>query len=342
MIQEILLRLVEGATLSEEEAATAMGLLMRGEATPLQAAAFLTMLRLRGETEDELAGLAREMRAHALKVEPARRPLVDTCGTGGGRTPTFNISTAAAFVAAGAGVAIAKHGNRAITSRAGSADVLEALGVQVDAEPKHVERCIDETGIGFLFAPRYHPAMKHVGPVRWELPFRTVFNSLGPLANPAGADRQVIGVYEERLVPLLAGALARLGCTHGLVVYGLDGLDELSTLGPTVISEIRDGEVIARRLEPEEVGLKRSAAAELAPRECADGNAEMILRVLDGEVGARRDIVLLNAAAALMVAGLVSDLRSGVELAAVSLDSGAARNSLERLRTLSPRAVAAA
>lgn len=338
MIREILMHMADGATLTEDEAASAMRCMMTGEASPEQIAAFLTALKVRGETIDEIAGLAREMRSHAIGVDPSRMPVVDTCGTGGGRTPTFNISTAAALVAAGAGAAIAKHGNRAVTSRAGSADLLEALGVCIELDAEQVSRCIDEAGIGFLFAPIYHPAMKYVGPVRRQLPFRTVFNCLGPLTNPAGVERQVIGVYEPRLVELVAGALARLGCRHGLVVHGLDGLDELSTLGPTLVAEVRDDVVTTRRISPEELGIRRAAAADLAPGTNAAGNAAIVRSLLEGEQGARRDIVLLNAAAALYVAGVAEDLAEGLQLAGQSLASGSALEALETLRRLAPAA----
>lgn len=341
MIREAIGRLLAGEALAEDEAAQVMEEIMAGQAEEAQIAAYLVALRLRGETVEVIAGSARAMRAHALRVEARVEPLVDTCGTGGDGAGTINISTAAALVAAGAGVAVAKHGNRGVSSPSGSADVLEALGVRVDLEPDQVRRCIEEAGIGFLFAPRYHPGMRFAGPTRRALGIRTLFNVLGPLANPAGADRQVTGVYALEWVEPLAQVLDRLGCREAMVVHGLDGVDELSISGPTQVVHLREGHLRPFRVEPEDVGLKRY------PREAVRGgspqeNARRIEAALEGERGAVRDVMLLNAAAALVVAGQAEDLREGVARAAEAVDSGAARDRLERLRRLAgaPEAVA--
>jgi len=335
MLRELAAAAAEGKSLSAEEAAAVMRHLMSGEASAALAGALLTALKMKGETAEEITGFARAMREHAVRVTPRCERLVDTCGTGGGTVPTFNISTTAAFVVAGAGVPVAKHGNRAMTSRTGSADVLEALGVRIDCSAERVCACIDEVGIGFMFAQSHHPAMRHVGPIRRELPFRTVFNCLGPLTNPAGATAQVIGVYEERLVPLLAEALRNLGCGRALVVHGAPGLDELSTLGLTTVAEIREGQIQRYEVDAAPLGLPRAGPTEIAPGEDAVGNAAITRAVLSGEPGACRDIVLLNAAAALMVADAATDLASGLQLAAASIDSGAALGKLAALAALS-------
>jgi len=331
-LRDLVARVAGGQDLTEAQAEAGMRHLISGEASPALAAALLTALRMKGETAAEVTGFARVMREHAVRVHPRREPLVDTCGTGGGGVPTFNISTAAAFVAAGAGVAVAKHGNRAITSACGSADVLEALGVRIDLPPAAIEAGIEEVGIGFLFAQAHHPAMRFVGPVRRELPFRTLFNCLGPLTNPAGARAQVLGVYEPRLVPLLGEALAALGAERAVVVHGLDGLDELSTLGPSRVAHVAEGQVIESEERPETWGLARARPEDLAPGADAAANARLLVGVLEGEPGPRRDIVLLNAAAALWVAGAAPDLPAGLAAAAVSVDTGAARARLEALR----------
>jgi anthranilate phosphoribosyltransferase len=331
-MKQLLAAVAERRNLTREEAAAAMRVLMAGEASPAVIAAFLTALKLKGETVEEIVGFARVMRECSLRLAPRCERVVDTCGTGGGAIPTFNISTTAAFVVAGAGVPVAKHGNRAMTSACGSADVLEALGVRIDLSPEEICACIEEIGIGFMFAQAHHPAMRHVGPIRRELPFRTVFNCLGPLTNPAGAPAQVIGVYEERLVPLLAEALGRLGCDRGMVVYGSDGLDELSTVGETLVAKLGGGEVRQFVVRPEDVGLARAQPEDLAPGDSPAANAELTLKVLGGQPGPRRDIVLLNAAATLTVAGKAADLRSAIGLAAQSIDSGRALQRLEALR----------
>ncbi|WP_184192527.1 anthranilate phosphoribosyltransferase [Armatimonas rosea] len=326
-VKEVLAKVIGGHMLSEAEAEAAMGKVMAGEATPAQLGALLTALRLKGESVEELTGFARGMRAHSLKVTTTRRPLVDTCGTGGAARKTFNVSTTAAFVAAAAGVAIAKHGNRAATSKFGSADVLEALGARLDLSPESVGRCIDEVGIGFLFARSHHPAMKHAAPVRAELGFRTIFNALGPLTNPAGATRQVLGVYDGALCEPLATVLLRLGAEHVLVVHGKAGLDELSTFGETLVAEGRDGTVTTYTLTPADLGLSETTPEALAPH---DDPAATVRAILAGEPGPRREIVLANAGAALYVAGSAESLRAGIALAAQAIDSGAARTKLEQ------------
>ena len=324
-------QLLKGESLDREGAARVMGLLMAGQATPVQTAAFLTALRLKGETVDEITGLAGVMRAHSVKVLTHRAPLVDTCGTGGDTVKTFNVSTAAAFVAAGAGAAVAKHGNRAATSKSGAADVLEALGVNLALDAEEVGRCLDNVGIGFLFARNHHPAMKYVAPVRAELGFRTVFNALGPLTNPAGATRQVLGVYDPALCRPLAEVLLALGSEHVLVVHGMAGLDEIATFGETVVAEGKGGQVREFRLTAESLGLSESSPDAVRSGETHAENAEILRAILSGEPGPRRELVLANAAAALYVGGLAENLREGVERAAKSIDSGAALEKLIEL-----------
>jgi len=333
MIADAIRTLVERKDLTAEEAHAAMTEIMEGAASPAQIAAFLVALRMKGETITEVTEFARVMREHVVPVRPTRRPLVDTCGTGGDGLNTFNISTTAAFVAAGAGAAVAKHGNRSVSSKCGSADVLEALGIKVQQSPEEVARYVDEVGIGFMFAPAYHPAMKHAGPVRRELAMRTVFNALGPLTNPAGAEAQVIGVYAPALTEMHAAALANLGCKRAFVVHGLDGMDEISTLGATRITELRDGESRTYGLTPEEVGLRRARPEELAggtPEE----NAELLVAILNGREGAPREIVLLNAAAAIAAAGLADTLSDGIALAREAVDSGRALRTLRELQEM--------
>ena len=316
-----------GRSLSEDEAAAVMRDIMSGEATPAQIGAFLVALRLKGETVDEIVGMARVMREHALKV-PMVEALVDTCGTGGDASGTFNVSTAAAFVVAAAGGRVAKHGNRAMTSACGSADVLEALGAKIDLGPEQVARCLREVGFGFMFAQAFHPAMKHVAGPRREIGVRTVFNVLGPLTNPAGAAHQLLGVARAELAPLLAEALGRLGARHALVVHGHGGLDELSLSGPSSVHELRDGALREYAVSAEDVGLSP------APNEAVRGgspkeNAAALRGALDGKAGPLRDITLLNAAAALVAADLAGDLKDGVARAARAIDSGAAREKLD-------------
>lgn len=327
-LKEALARVVSGAHLSRDEAQDVMGQVMRGEATPAQLGAFLAALHLKGETVDEIAGFAAALRSFAITVTLARRA-IDVVGTGGDGAKSFNISTVSAIVCAAAGVPVAKHGNRAASSACGSADVLEALGVRIDLGPKGVARCVEEVGIGFMFAPRYHPAMKHAAPVRRELGIRTVFNVLGPLANPAGVRRLLVGVATRGLGERLAMVLGTLGAEHALVVHAEEGLDEISPSGATHLWEVHDGAVTDRVFHPEEAGLR------LAPREDIRGgdaarNREIAERVLAGEDGGARLAVLLNAGAALYVAGAASDVREGVERAAEAIDSGRARETLAR------------
>ncbi|MFB3882819.1 MAG: anthranilate phosphoribosyltransferase [Armatimonadota bacterium] len=332
MIAEVIRKAVEGADLSSAEANAAMGEIMAGEATPVQIAAFLVAMRMKGERVEEITEFARVMREHVRPVSPSRRPLVDTCGTGGDAIKTFNVSTAAAFVAAGAGVAVAKHGNRSVTSKCGSADVLEALGIRFDLTPEECARAIDEVGLGFMFAPSYHPAMRHAGPVRRELGLRTVFNMLGPLTNPAGAEAQLLGVYSPELTEVHAGVLRNLGSRRAFVVHGEGGLDEMSCFGSTRVTELRDGELHTYTLSPEEVGLSRGAGPEAVGGGAPEENARVLVEVLEGVPGPARDVVVLNAGAAIAAGGLADTLADGVGVAAESIDSGKAMAKLETLR----------
>ena len=329
-VQEAIAKLVNRNDLSRDEAAQAMRDLMSGASTDAQVAGFLVSLAMKGETVEEIVGLASTMRAFATRVPATRRPLIDTCGTGGDHSGTFNISTTAAFVVAGTGIAVAKHGNRSASSRCGSADVLEHLGVHLEANPDCVARCIDELGIGFLFARTLHSAMGHVAHVRTELRIRTVFNTLGPLTNPARADGQVVGVYDARLVTPLAEALLNLGVRHAFVVHGCDGLDEFTLTGPSRVAEAKDGHVETYLITPEQLGLS------IAPRDAILGgdpatNAQILLEVLQGKRGPQRDIVLLNAAPAVVAGQGAGNLRGGIERAAQAVDSGAALAKLEQL-----------
>ncbi len=330
---EVVGRLLDGHDLDEATAGAALRTIMSGEATDAQAAAFLVALRAKGETAAEIAGLVRAMLEHAEQIE-LDGILVDTCGTGGDQAGTFNISTVAALVVAAAGVPVAKHGNRAASGKCGSADLLEAWGVVIDLPPEQARRSIDELGIGFLFARTFHPAMRHVGPVRAELGVPTVFNVLGPLTNPAGVERQVVGVADEAMAPLVAEALLRLGRKHAIVVRGEDGLDELTTTGPSRLWEIRDGRVSESLFDPASLGLERARLEDLQGGEVAD-NVAVADAVLDGETGPRADVVALNSAAALYVADAVEDLASGLELARETLASGAAKQLRDRWVALS-------
>ncbi|WP_242345033.1 anthranilate phosphoribosyltransferase [Anaeromyxobacter terrae] len=329
MIQQAVARLLEHHDLSRAEMSAVMAEIADGGATPAQVGAFLAALRLKGETVDEIAGAAEVMRARVDRVRVERDVFVDTCGTGGDGRHTFNISTTAAFVVAGAGVTVAKHGNRAVSSRSGSADVLAALGVDVDAPKEVVERAIEEVGIGFLFAPRLHPAFKAVAGIRRELGVRTIFNLLGPLANPAGARHQVLGVYEPRWVPVIGGVLAALGAAHAFVVHG-EGLDEIAVTGMTHVCEVHAGEVERYSVLPEDLGLSRHDEAALAGGD-AERNARILSDVLGGQKGAPRDAALANAAAALVAAGAAPDLPTAVRLGAEAVDRGAASEKLARL-----------
>ncbi len=309
--------------------------IMQGEASPAQIAAILMGLSIRGENAGIIAGAARAMRAAATRIRPASRGLIDTCGTGGDGAKTFNISTAVSFVVAACGVPVAKHGNRAMSSKSGAADVLEALGVRLDISPEQVARCIDEAGIGFLFAQALHPAMKYAGPVRRELGIRTVFNLLGPLTNPAGAEYQVLGVFAADKLELMARALQQLGCTRALVVHGRDGLDEITTTTITdaVLVE-RDAEPVRFEIDPAAFGMPYAVPAALAGDDAAT-NAEILRHIFAGQPGAGRDIVLLNAAAALWVAGKTDGIGDGIAMAARAIDSGAVQHKLEALIRIS-------
>jgi anthranilate phosphoribosyltransferase len=331
MLKDLIRKVVEGNNLTRGEAAIAMDTIMRGDATPSQIAAFITALRMKGETVDEITGLAEKMREHAINIHPHQKNLVDTCGTGGDVSGTFNISTVAAFVAAGAGIPIAKHGNRSVSSKCGSADVLEALGVKINLEPKKVEACINEVGIGFIFAPNFHKAMKFAMPSRKEIGIRTVFNILGPLTNPAGASAQVLGVFNPDLTEMLANVLKNLRTTHALVVHGLDGLDEISISGKTKISELKNGKNKTFKLSPKDVGLAKGEKEDLLGGS-ANENAAIALEILKGkEKGAKRACVLLNAAAAIYVGGKAKNINEGIKLAAESIDCGLAMKKLDEL-----------
>jgi len=322
-----------GANLSEAQAMEVMGHIMDGEATEAQIGALATALRMKGETVDEVTGFARAMRERMTPVRPRTEHYIDTCGTGGDELSTFNISTATAFVVAGAGVPIAKHGNRAVSSKAGSADVLEALGIRIDLSPEDMARCIDEVGLGFLFAQSLHASMRHAGGPRREIAIRTVFNILGPLTNPAGAKRQLLGVYDPRLAPVMAEVAGRLGAERVMVVNGHPGMDEVSASGATTVAEYWDGEVATYEITPESVGIARGSVYAIAGGD-AKRNAEIIRALLEGEGGPRRDVVLMNAAAALLVAGAVEDLAEGVARARTSIDYGDALTRMEALAAL--------
>lgn len=331
ILREALAKAASGDTLTFAEAELALGEIMSGNASPSVTAALLTALRLRGESAQEIAGSARAMRRFAQKVEvPAEyaESLVDTCGTGGDAKGTLNVSTGAAFVARGAGAPVAKHGNRSATSKSGSADVLEALGAGIELDPEAVGVSMAETGIGFMFARTHHPAMRHVAPVRAELPFRTIFNLLGPLTNPAGAKRQLVGVFSGEYVLPMAEALSELGAERAMVVHGADGLDEITVTDKTHVAEVRDGDILEYDLTPEGMGLSRHGADGLLGGDAHD-NARILMDVLRGEPGAARDITLANAGAAIYVSGTADSVEEGVALAARSVDSGAARESLE-------------
>ena len=323
-------KVLAGDPLPEAEAATAMSEIMEGAATPAQIAGFVIALRAKGETTDEIVGLVKTMRDYGAKVEVAGGNVLDTCGTGGDRTGTFNVSTAAALVCAGAGVRVAKHGNRAASSRCGSADVLEALGVKIDLPPDGVKACIEVAGIGFCFAPVFHPAMRHAGSTRRELGVATIFNFLGPLTNPAGATRQALGVSDPRMVDRMVEALDRLGSVHVVAFHGDQGLDELSTSGPSRVVELKDGATREWSLDPAELGLEPAPIEAIAGGDAPE-NAAMIRDVFAGTRGPRRDVVVLNAAAGLIAAGRADDITKALALAADAVDSGAAQRSLDAL-----------
>ncbi len=347
MILESLRKVVDREDLSAEEAFMTMDEIMSGKATDAQIAAFLTALRLKGETVEEITGFARAMREKVSLVRVRghveasisgtdREALVDTCGTGGDASNTFNISSASAFVVAGAGIPVAKHGNRSVSSLCGSADVVEALGVSLELSPEQVGDCIDEVGIGFLYAPLLHKAMKYVMTARRDIRIRTVFNILGPLTNPAGASAQVVGVYQEGLTEILANVLNELGSRRAFVVHGLDGLDEISPAAESRISEVRSGDVRTYTVSPEDFGIERAPLSDLQGGNAAE-NAQTIKRILAGEEGPKRDVVLMNAALAITAGGKANDFQEGVKLAARSIDSGAAMEKLRRLVDFSRR-----
>ncbi|HAV10898.1 MAG TPA: anthranilate phosphoribosyltransferase [Dehalococcoidia bacterium] len=329
MIKEAISILTSGKSLSMEQSANVMDEIMNNEATPAQFGAFVTALRCKGETVEEIAGLVKTMRARSLKVA-ASETVVDTCGTGGDNAATFNISTTAAFVVAGAGLKVAKHGNRAMSSRCGSADVLEALGVKIDLSDSEVQQCIDETGIAFFFAQVFHPAMKYAAAPRREIGIRTVFNILGPLTNPAGAKHQLIGVSDSALTEKLAHVLRIMGSKHALIVHGRDGLDELTITGSTRICELQDGRTKSYDIVPEDAGLTKASSDTLKGGSVQE-NADLLKAILAGKQGPQRDIVLLNAAAALIAGDKAETLKQGVQMAAKSIDSGRALEKLQML-----------
>ena len=335
MIQEAIMKLSEKKDLPENEAAKSMEDIMDGIATNAQVAAFLVGLKMKGENIEEITACAKVMIEKSIKIEPEVKFLVDTCGTGGDGSGTFNISTAAAFVAAGAGADVAKHGNRSISSKCGSADVLKALGINIDIEPKKTKECIEKIGIGFLFAPKFHPAMKFTMQARKEIGIRTVFNILGPLTNPAGAKSQVIGVFDPKLLNVAANVLKNLGSRHAIIVNG-NGLDEITITGRTQVCELKHGCIENYQIDPEDFGFKISPVEDLkgsTPEE----NAKIILEILKGGKSPKLDVVLLNSAAALLSAGLAKDYDGGIALAAKSIDSGKAKEKLENLREFSNR-----
>ncbi|MFH1215863.1 MAG: anthranilate phosphoribosyltransferase [Pseudomonadota bacterium] len=333
MIREAIAKVVEGTDLSEEEMVSVMHEIMGGESTPAQIGSFITALRMKGETIDEISGAARVMREKATKVDGADKGeiLVDTVGTGGDASGTFNVSTTSAFVVAGAGVPVAKHGNRSVSSHCGSADVLEALGVNLNLNAPQIGACIRQVGIGFMFAPMLHGAMKHaIGPRR-EIGIRTVFNILGPLTNPANANVYVLGVYTPALIEKLANVLARFSVMRALVVCGEGNIDEITITGETAVADLHNGKVTTYTIKPEDVGLKRATLAEIQGGKTAEASAEQLRAVLRGEPGPRLDMVLMNSGAALMAAGKAADLKAGVALARETIESGAATAKLEAL-----------
>ncbi|MBU2601003.1 MAG: anthranilate phosphoribosyltransferase [Actinobacteria bacterium] len=337
MLKPLIAKLAEGIDLTEVDVMEAMEHIMCGRASEGQVGAFLAAMRLKGETVDEIVGAARVMRRHATAIRPRVADLVDTCGTGGDASHTFNISTASAFVLAGAGRHVAKHGNRAVSSCCGSADVLEALGVRIEVHPDTVCTCVEEIGVGFLYAPLLHSAMRHVAPIRRDLGIRTVFNLLGPLTNPAGVVHQVVGVSRPDHTRLLAEALLRLGTPRAMVVHGCEGLDEVSLAGPTLVAEVRDGAVTEYMITPEEAGIARAPLESIRGGD-APANAAIVRRILTGEPGPPRDVVLLNAGVALRLSGAARDMREGAGMAADSIDSGRALSALTGLVEATERA----
>lgn len=330
MIQESIAKIAEKQNLTQKEAEDSMNEIMEGKATDAQISAFLIGLRIKGETIGEITACAKIMREKANKISPKAKFLVDTCGTGGDGSNTFNISTASAFVAAGAGVSVAKHGNKSVSSKSGSADVLQALGVNINLEPKHVEKCIEETGIGFMFAPLFHPAMKYVMNARKQLGIRTIFNILGPMTNPANAKSQLIGVYNPALIVDIAEALKNLGSRHVMAVNG-DGLDEISLSAKTKVCELKNSKIEVYDINPEDYGFELKPLNSIIGG-TAEENAKIIINVLKGEKSPKRDVVLLNAGAAIYTSGKAANLKEGIESAKQSIDSGNALKKLELLK----------
>lgn len=347
MIKEAIAKIVQRENLTEKEAIDVMTEIMTGQSTEAQIASFITALRMKGETIEEITGCAKVMRGHATKISVKKHAvdidrdeinidwetIVDTCGTGGDKTKTFNVSTATAFVVAGGGVVIAKHGNRAVSSKCGSADVLEELGINLELPSDKVEKCINKIGIGFLFAPMLHSAMKYAMGPRRQIGIRTIFNILGPLTNPANANAQVLGVYSQSLTEPLAYVLKNLGTKSAFVVHGLDSIDEISITGKTQISELQNGKVKTYTIKPEDFGLKKAKPEEIAGGDVKE-NAQIIIEILEGKKGPKRDIVLLNAAAAFVVAGKTVDIKDGIKLAEKSIDFGKALGKLDELKKL--------
>jgi len=330
VIKDIIKKVVAGLNLGEQEMMGVMEEIMEGRATSAQIGAFLTALRMKGETIEEITGAAKVMRSKALKVDGGWEALIDTCGTGGDASGTFNVSTTAAFVVAGAGLKVAKHGNRSVSSLCGSADVMETLGVTIDVGPKVVERCVKEIGIGFLYAPRFHSAMKYAKEPRTEIGIRTIFNILGPLTNPAGANVQVLGVYEPSLTDTLAYVLKNLGSKGALVVHGEGGFDEITITAKTKVSQLKNNGISTYYITPEDFGLKRASIGDIRGGD-AKVNAQIVINILNGDKGAMRDMTLLNAAAAFLAADAVRDLKEGIEMAQESIDSKKAMGKLNQL-----------
>jgi anthranilate phosphoribosyltransferase len=333
MIKETLTKLMEKKDLSRAEMVQTMEEIMTGQASASQIASFLTALRMKGETTDEITAAAEVMRKHVIKIKADAKIVFDACGTGGDCLHTFNISTISSFVVAAAGVTVAKHGNRSVSSKCGSADLLEALGVNIEAAPELIEKCLEEVGIGFLFAPRLHPAMKFAAPVRRELGIRTIFNILGPLTNPAAATHQILGVYDKNSGEKIAAVLGNLGCVHGLVVHGVDGLDEVSTTSETLVWERMSGRLKHYQIKPEDFGIRRTSLDKLKSTDI-NQNKQIAFDVLDGKRSVYYDIVVFNAGCGLYAADKVKNIQEGVNLAREVIDSGKAREKLERLRTL--------
>ncbi len=330
MIREAIKKIIERKDLSKQETFDCFTEIMSGNVSELLIASFLTGLRMKGETISEIAGAALAMREMATKISPKYNSIIDTCGTGGDGSGTFNISTTAALIAASAGAHVAKHGNRAVSSKCGSADVLKALGVNIEMDPKKLEQCMDEVGIAFLFAPVHHGAMKHAGPVRRELGIRTIFNILGPLTNPAGAKRQLIGVFREDLTEILGQVLLELGSERALVVHGIGGMDEISTVASTKITELKNGSITTYLLDPSSIGMQKRNLIELEGGDI-ERNKFIIHSILNGEKSAYRDIALVNAAAALYVSGIVHSIGEGIAVAEQSIDSGKTKEKLQQL-----------